>query len=214
MRRNVILLSVLLPAVCAFAASKQPTEANLVKNPSFEERSGPRKPYPEESWGYGLLDTLARSPWAHWGYSGFFAGDYDIKLAPGHAGKTAARLVCRERGRGGICTDAIRVTPGTKLRFRGFFKGVGAKGPCYVNVEGDPGENWARIDLPDETDYDWTEVNGEFTVKDPARGRKVGEDGKLRIHLFIYTRAYGELWIDDISLTRVADDETRQRSSR
>jgi hypothetical protein len=197
MRTRALLVALLAPALCVWAAAADPAgpaappapaesaDASLVRNPSFEERSGPRKPYPEEPWGYGLLDTVARSPWAHWGYSGFFAGDYDVKLAPGRTGPTA---------------------PGVRLRFRGFFKGVGAKGPCYVNAEGDPGENWARINLPDKADYDWTEVCGEFTVKPPAKGREAGNDGKLRIHLFIYTEAYGELWVDDVSLTPVAGD--------
>ena len=35
-----------------------------VQNASFEVRSGPPKPYPAEPWGYGHLDTLARSPFA------------------------------------------------------------------------------------------------------------------------------------------------------
>ena len=67
-------------------------DGNLIRNSSFEIRSGPRQDYPAEPWGYGDLDTLSRSPWAHWGYSGFFAGDYDIKLGPGHTGALCARL--------------------------------------------------------------------------------------------------------------------------
>ena len=204
------VLSIALPIVfvscVTFSAAEKPPEGNLIGNPSFEERSGPRKPYPKEPWGYGHLDTLARSPWAHWGYSGFFAGDYDIKLGKGHTGKLCARLVCRERGRGGICTDEIRLKPGTKLRFRGSFKTIGAKGPCYVNFEGDPGDGWARIDLPTETDYDWTELTGEITVKQPRRKDRIAAEGTVGIYVFIYTTAYGELWIDDVTLTPVHDD--------
>lgn len=180
-------------------------DSNLIQNSSFEIRSGPRQDYPAEPWGYGPLDTISRSPWAHWGYSGFFAGDYDIKLGPGHTGAMCARLVCRQRGRGGICTDALRVKPGTQLRFRGFFKAVGAQGPCLVNFEGDPGDGWATINLPTAPDYDWTEVTGEITVKPPRAKREVGPDGKISIYLFIYTKAYGELWIDDVTLTRILD---------
>ena len=200
--------ALLLMTVLA-AAGKAPSKGNLIRNPSFEARSGPRKPYPAEPWGYGHLDTLARSPFAHWGYSGFFdGGDYDIKLGPGRTGKLCARLVCRKRGRGGICTAEIRVKPGTKLRFRGFFKAIGAKGPCLVNFEGDPGDGWASIALPRKSDYDWTEVTGEVTVKPPrGRKRKLDKDGNTRIHLFIYTRAYGALWIDDVTLTPVAERE-------
>lgn len=174
---------------------------NLIQNPSFEFRSGPRQDYPVEPWGYGPFDTISRSPWAHWGYSGFFDGDYDIKLGPGHSGAMCARLVCRQRGRGGICTDAIRIQPGAKLRFRGFFKGIGAKGTCFINFEGDPGDGWATINLPSTPDYDWTEITGEVTVKEPQPKQKVGIDGKISVHVFIYTTAYGELWIDDITLT-------------
>ena len=209
MRVPVKWLSVLLCLVVvrALPGAQETPAGNLVKNPSFEVRSGPRKPYPAEPWGYGHLDTLARSPWAHWGYSGFFSGDYDVKLGKGHTGKQCARLVCRKRGRAGICTDEIRVTPGTKLRFRGFFKAVGANGACYANFEGDPGDGWARINLPTKADYDWTEVTGEVTVKPPRGKRKPGPDGKVRIYLFIYTTAYGELWIDDVTLTVVGEKE-------
>jgi hypothetical protein len=176
-------------------------DGNLIQNPSFEVRSGPRQDYPAEPWGYGPFDTISRSPWAHWGYSGFFDGDYDIKLGPGHTGAMCARLVCRQRGRGGLCTDAIRVKPGAKLRFHGFFKGVGAKGACFINFEGDPGDGWATINLPSASDYDWTEITGEVTAKEPQPDHKVGPDGKISIYVFIYTKAYGELWIDDVTLT-------------
>jgi len=202
--RNVLLV---LMVLCVPAALCADDAKNLVRNPSFEVRSGPRKPYPAEPWGYGYLDTLARSPFAHWGYSGFFdGGQYDIKLGEGHSGKLSARLVCRKRGRGGICTGEIRVKPGTKLRFRGFFKAVGATGQCWVNFEGDPGDGWASIPLPRKADYDWTEVTGEVTVKEP-RGKKnpPDENGNIAIHLFIYTKAYGELWIDDVTLTPVEE---------
>ena len=206
MRRLISVGALALPAVlcAAFSLAEEVPDGNLIRNPSFEVRSGPRKPYPEEPWGYGYLDTLARSPWAHWGYSGFFGGgDYDIKLGSGHSGKLCARLVCRQRGRGGICTDEIRVKPGTKLRFRGYFKAIGAHGSCFVNFEGDPGDGWERIELPRKADYDWTEVTAVVTVKPPGRGKKLDEQGNVRIHVFIYTRAFGELRIDDITLTPV-----------
>jgi hypothetical protein len=180
------------------------TQGNLIANSSFEVRSGPRKAYPEEPWGYGYLDTLARSPFADWGYSGFFdGGDYDIKLGDGHSGKLSARLVCRKRGRGGVCTGEIRAKPGEQLQFRGYFKAIGAHGSCFVNFEGDPGDGWERIELPRQADYDWTKVTGVVTVKPPRRGRELGPDGKVRIHVFIYTKAFGELWIDDVTLTPV-----------
>jgi len=188
----------------ALSLAEEVPDGNLIRNSSFEVRSGPRKPYPGEPWGYGYLDTLARSPWAHWGYSGFFdGGDYDIKLGGGHSGNLCARLVCRQRGRGGICTGEIRVKPGTKLRFRGYFKAIGAHGPCFVNFEGDPGDGWERIDLPRKANYEWTEITRVVTVKPPRRGKKLDEQGNVHIFLFIYTKAFGELWIDDITLTPV-----------
>ncbi len=202
-RVGALMLSVVL-CTAVSAADKAP-DGNLIRNSSFEVRSGPRKPYPEEPWGYAHLDTLARSPFAHWAYSGFFnGGDYDIKLGKGHTEKLSVRLVCRRRGRGAICTDEIRVKPGTKLQFHGFFRGIGANGPCYVNFEGDPGDGWARIDLPKKVDYDWTEVTGVVTVGPPQRGREVDEQGNVRIFLFIYTKAFGELWIDDVTLVPIA----------
>ncbi len=174
---------------------------NLLKNPSFEERSGPEKE--GEPWGQGYLDGVARSPFAHWGYSGFWDnGDYDIKLGPGRTGKLCARLVCREKGRGGIASEVISVPPGTKLQFRGWFKAIGARGgPCWVNFEGDPGDGWASISLPTKSDYDWTEVVGTVTVPRPKNLKK----GGVEILVFLYLQTYGELWIDDVALTPVAE---------
>jgi len=186
------------------AATRPAAGPSLIGNGSFEHRSGPRKLYPAEPWGYGHLDGVARSPFAHWGYSGFWdGGDYDIKLGAGRSGKLCARLVCRKRGRGGICTDAVRVKPGARLRFSGWFKARGARGPCWVNFEGDPGDGWARIDLPERDNYDWTKVTGEVTVKPPRARHKPAADGTVRVFVFLYTTAYGELWIDDVALTLV-----------
>ncbi len=179
---------------------------NLLTNPSFENRSGLRKDYPEEPWGYGLLDTISRSPYAHWGFSGYMdGGDYDVKLGEGHTGRLCARLVCRKKARATICSEIIEVKPGTKLRFRGFFKAIDARGNCNVLFEGDPGEGWAKIDLPREETYDWTEVTGVVSVEPPTGKQEVDADGNTRIIVFIYTRAYGELWMDDITLTPVEE---------
>ena len=204
--RAVIALSCALAAALAGGLCSAPsTEAsqpvgNLVRNSSFEERSGPRND--GERWGWRYLDGVSRSPFANWGYGGFWdGGDYDIKLGKAHAGKLCARLVCREKGRGGICTEAMYAAPGTKLQFRGYFRAIGARGgACWVNFEGEPGDGWARIGLPEKADYDWQEVTGVVTVPTP---KKMAGD-KAEIHLFIYTQAYGELWIDDVTLTPVA----------
>jgi hypothetical protein len=189
----------------ALLAADEPNAAatsNLLQNPSFEERSGAAKE--GEPWGKGDLDGVARSPFAHWGYSGFWDnGDYDIKLGPGRTGKTCVRLVCRENGRGGIASEAVRVPAGTKLRFTGWFKAVGAKGgACCVNFEGEPGDGWANIPLPAKSDYPWTEVTGTVTVPKPRKS-----SGELvEIYVFVYTRAFGELWIDDLSLMLMKDE--------
>ena len=194
-------------------ATRPAGAASLVRNGSFEARSGRRKLYPAEPWGYGHLDGVARSPFAGWGYSGFWeGGDYDIKLGAGRTGKLCARLVCRKRGRGGICTEAVRVKVGTRLRFRGWFKGLGARGRCWVNFEGDPGDGWAKIPLPDREDFGWTELTGEVTVKPPRGKHKPAPDGTVRIYAFIYTTAYGELWIDDVTLTPVAARRAEARA--
>jgi hypothetical protein len=189
-----LCLSVFICGNC-FSASG----VNLIENPSFEQRSS--SPKDGEPWGKGFLDGVARSPFAHWGYSGFWdGGDYDIKLGKGHTGELSARLVCREKGRGGICTGAIFVAAGTRLQFKGWFKASGAQGgTCRVNFEGEPGDGWASFALPDKTDYDWTEVSGVVTV--PAAKKKAGD--KVEIYVFIYMQTYGELWIDDVSLTPV-----------
>ncbi len=195
-------------AAAPLPAAEGKADSQLIRNPSLEVRSGPRKFYPAEPWGYALLDGVARSPFANWGYSGFWdGGEYDIKLGEGRTGKLCARLVCRRRGRGGICTDEIRVRPGTKLRFRGHFKAVAARGRCWVNFEGDAGDGWHKIELPRKPDYDWMEVTGELTAAGPRRGRKLAEDGKVAVHVFIYTRAYGELWIDDVTLRPISSEK-------
>ncbi len=177
---------------------------NLVKNPSFEERSGPEKE--GEQWGATFWDGVSRSPFAGWGYSGFWqGGDYDIKLGKGHTGKLCVRLVCRVKGRSGIGSDTMRVLPGTKLRFKGYFKAVGAKGGVsFVNFEGDPGDGWEHFNLPEKTDYDWTEVT--YTVTVPEKTKVTKPDGMVDICIFIYMQTFGELWIDDITLTPVGKD--------
>ena len=207
MRRVAALwgLAALLSAA-AQAAEPVPSPAaanipgNLLRNASFEALSGAVRD--DEPWGRGYLDGVARSPFAHWGYSGFWdSGDYDIKYGPGHTGKRCVRLVCRAKGRGGIASEALHVSAGTQLEFRGWFKAVGAKGGCQVNFEGAPGDGWANIRLPDAAEYDWTEVTGVVTVPKP---KKVAGD-IVEIYLFIYTRAYGELWIDDLTLRPMSD---------
>jgi len=198
MRYGIVMMTLGVVALWAGAAEK--SQANLLGNASFEERSGERKA--GEPWGVGFLDGTSRSPFSHWGYSGFWdGGDYDIKLGAGHSGKLSARLVCRQKGRGGICSEAIRVAPGTKLQFTGWCKAIGAKGGrCCINFEGEPGDGWASIDLPARGDYDWTRVSGTVTV--PAPKNSAGK-GPREIYIFIYTRAYGELWIDDVRLSVV-----------
>jgi hypothetical protein len=181
-------------------AAAFPAGANLIRNSSFEDRSGPAQD--EEPWGKGYLDGVARSPFAHWGYSGFWdGGDYDIKLGAGHTGKLCARLVCREKGRGGIASESVRVAAGTKFQFRGWFKALGASsGTCRVNFEGEPGDGFASISLPAKADYDWTEVADTITVPVP-KGKQPGD--LIEILVFIYIQTYGELWIDDVRLTPV-----------
>ena len=174
-----------------------PAISNLLLNPSFEDRSGPVRP--GEPWGQGYLDGLARSPFAHWGYSGFWdGGDYDIKLGQGRTGKLCARLVCREKGRGGLGSEVVRVAAGSKLQFAGWFKALGASGgTCRVNFEGEPGDGFASLPLPATPDYDWTEVTGTISVPAP-RGKQAGD--QVQVLVFIYIQTYGELWIDDLLL--------------
>ncbi len=183
-------------------AAAVPAGANLIRNPSFEDRSRPARD--GEPWGRGYLDGVARSPFAHWGYSGFWdGGDYDIKLGPGHTGRLCARLVCREKGRGGIGSEAVRAPAGSRLRFKGWFKALGASGgTCRVNFEGEPGDGFASIALPAQPDYNWTEVAGTLTVPVP-QGKRAGE--MVDVLVFIYIQTYGELWIDDVTLTPAAD---------
>ena len=195
MKRLFLLLGLVM--FLGLACEAVQAAENLLKNPSFEERAP--KPQPSDPWSHGYLDGVAQSPFAHWGYGGFWdGGDYDIKLGPGHTGKMCVRLVCREKGRGGIASEAVRVKPGTTLKFSGWFKGVGAYGSGWINFEGQPGDGWAKIDLPKEPTYDWQEVTGTVTV--PVKKNQPADE-PVDIHIFIYTRAYGELWIDDLSLT-------------
>jgi hypothetical protein len=187
-------------AVFSSRGAESAPGTNLLRNPSFEERSGPARD--GEPWGKGYLDGVARSPFAHWGYSGFWeGGDYDIKLGAGYSGKLCARLVCRQKGRGGIGSAPVRAAAGSKLQFRGFFKAIGGLGgTCRVNFEGEPGDGFASIALPAKPDYDWTEVTGTITVPVP-KGKKAGDT--VEVLVFIYLQTYGELWIDDLTLMPV-----------
>jgi hypothetical protein len=183
------------PAVASSLVSAAGT--NLLLNSSFEDRSGTAKD--GEPWGQGYLDGVARSPFAHWGYSGFWdGGDYDIKLGQGHTGKLCARLVCREKGRGGIASEAVHAAAGSVLQFKGWFKAVGASGGVSrVNFEGEPGDGFASISLPAKPDYEWTEVTARITVPIPKE-KKAGDP--VAVLVFIYIQTYGELWIDDVTL--------------
>ena len=83
----VLAISAAIPIQFALAVALP--VGNLLKNSSFEERSDPAKE--SDPWGKGFLDGTTRSPFAHWGYSGFWDdGDYDIKLGPGRTGKLCA----------------------------------------------------------------------------------------------------------------------------
>jgi hypothetical protein len=121
----------------------------------------------------------------------------------GHTGKLCARLVCRQKGRGGIGSEAIGVAAGSKLHFKGWFKALGASGgTCRVNFEGEPGDGFASVPLRQEPDYDWTEVASTIAVPVP-KGKKAGD--VVEVLVFIYIQTYGELWIDDVSLTPAVD---------
>ena len=47
------------------------------------------------------------------------------------------------------------------------------------------------------------EVSEVVTVQPPRRGQELDPEGKVRILVFIYSKAFGELWIDDVTLTPV-----------
>ena len=62
----------------------------------------------------------------------------------------------------------------------------------------------ARAGLGSRRSCDELIRSGVVTVKPPRRGQELGPDGKVRIFVFIYTKAFGELWIDDVTLVPIA----------
>jgi hypothetical protein len=69
-----------------------------------------------------------------------------------------------------------------------------------VNFEGEPGDGFASISLPAKPDYDWTEAAATITVPVP-KDKRAGD--MVDVLVFIYIQTYGELWIDDVTLTPV-----------
>ena len=172
----------------AFAAvgAASPPAGNLLSNSSFEQRSGAEQP--DEPWGRGALDGVARSPFAHWGYSGFWdGGNYDIKLGPGRTGRLCARLVCREKGRGGISTEALRVAPGTKLQFKGWFKTMGARRHLPGELRGRPRRRLGQHPAPRQ---ERLRLDGGHRHRDGAQaeGDAQRQRGNLRLHLYADVR--------------------------
>jgi len=198
MKRSLVIIAFII-ALINFGICE---EKNLILNGGFEILGN----------GLGdlvtkepeMYDKVENSPFLNWGFGGKWeGGEYKCEVVPGRTGKNAVKISCVTKGRGGICTPLISVEGGSKLLLTFWIKADNAMGRIFVNFEGDPGDGWKSIDCKPGT-YDWMEMKREIIVP-------YGKGGKNpRINLFFYNKTAGDVYIDDVSLTKIAKTEEEE----
>jgi len=194
MRWVVIGVLVLLPWTAAVRAEnlianggfEEPTETSFKEHlPDFVKQFYPgMKPTPAEGWACG---------------GGWDGGRYTVHLADdAHTGNHAIEIRCAKVGRGGIASSPFTLTPGTILKVSFWVKAEGAQGgTIMLNYEGTPGDGWNRKVIPAGT-FDWKKVTKRCVV--PVRHSRA--DGQTLV-IFIYSRAPGSVFIDDVTVGTV-----------
>ena len=204
MRRVVIGVLVLLLGTAAVRAE------NLIANGGFEE--------PTETFFKEHLPDLARqfypgmkpAPAAGWAFGGGWdGGRYTVHLADdAHTGNHSIEIRCGKVGRGGIASSPFTLSPGTILKVSFWVKAEGAEGGNIVlNYEGTPGDGWDRELIPTGT-FDWKKVTKRCVV--PVRHSRA--DGQTLV-IFIYSRAPGSVFIDDVTVETVDVNELAESPS-
>jgi len=194
--KHVLIGVVIVLLLSASSAQAQ----DLIANGGFEETT--KTPFKttlsklEKSFYPGMKDT----PAAGWVFGGGWdGGRYTVHLSDeAHTGKHAIEMRAEKKGRGGIAAAPFKVAPGTILKVSFWVKAKGAEGGTIVlNYEGTPGDGWNRKLVTGGT-FDWKKITKRCVV--PVRHCRA--DGQT-IALFIYSKAPGSVWIDDVTVETV-----------
>jgi hypothetical protein len=176
---------------------EQLSEADLLASLPAETQSlfGGAKACSFEGWLFG---------------GGWEGGRYTVHVSDqAHSGQYSCEIRCEEKGRGGIASRPFRLRPGTILKVSFWIKARDAEGGrIFLNHEGTPGDGWSKMDLPGGT-YDWTKVTHRCVV--PVRHEQA--DGQT-LTIFIYSKARGSIWIDDVSVETVDVNQLAESPDR
>lgn len=174
--------------------------ADLVANGGFETPEDPAKPSPLAEGVRPFYAGTQPSPFAGWRFGGRYEnGRYSVHASTeSRSGRLSCEIRCERKGRGGIASPPFTLRPGTILSVSLWIRARGAEGGrVFLNFEGSPGDGWHHVDLPRGT-YDWTKVTRRCVV--PVRHERA--DGQTLV-LFIYSKATGSTWIDDVTVETV-----------
>jgi len=203
-----------MPWVCVLVAAAVAPRAgaeNLIVNGGFErpaETDFLAKLTPADRAFYGGAKA---SPFEGWRFGGGWeGGQYTADVSDeAHSGKRSCEIRCRKKGRGGIASSPFKLRPGTILKVSFWIKAAGAEaGRVFLNFEGTPGDGWDKLDLPGGT-YDWRQVTKRCVV--PVRHERA--DGQT-LMIFIYSKAAGSVWIDDVRVEAVDVNEMAEAPDR
>ncbi len=196
MRKHTAVLILALLTASRLATAGE----NLIANGGFEQPA-------EGSFRAGLSELensfypgMKDAPAAAWAFGGRWdGGRYTAHLSSdAHSGNHSIEIRCEQKGRGGIASGPLELLPGTIVKVSFWIKAANARGgDILLNFEGTPGDGWDRLHIAGGT-FPWKKVTKRCVV--PARGSR--ENGQTLV-IFIYSRATGSIWIDDVSVETV-----------
>ena len=184
---------------------------NLIRNGGFEQARGTDPPTALRPETRGFYGGAKASPFEGWLFGGGWEGGRYTVHASGeaHTGRRSCEIRCVKKGRGGIASSPFKLRPGTILKVSFWIKARGAEGGrIFLNYEGTPGDGWDQMDLKGGS-YDWTRVTKRCVV--PVRHERA--DGQT-IMIFLYSKARGSIWIDDVSVETVDVNEMAEAPDR
>lgn len=152
----------------------------LLANGTFQQRGGESK-----------------SPFAGWLAREWDGGQYSFTAEKGREGGTCAVITCIKQGRGGIGQIAgIRLDPARRYFFSAWVKEADALGgAAFVNFYSPDAGDITQLTLPGGT-HDWVQVT---KILKPERA--------CTLNLYIHNKTVGSLWLSDVSLRELGDDE-------
>ncbi len=190
-------------AVVLHVVASQAGGGNLIVNGGFEQfrKTDLLAKLPAEVRRF--YGGAKQSPLEGWLFGGGWEGGrYTVHVSDqAHTGRRCCEIRCEKKGRGGIASSPFKLRPGTILKVTLWIKARDAAGRVFLNYEGTPGDGWAGLDLKRGT-YDWTKVTKRCVV--PVRHARA--DGQT-LMVFLYTKAGGTIWVDDVSVETVDVNE-------